>query len=383
MTRPQRNDERPDGWVPVRDECGTRTGYDKHRYLNEPVCAGCRIAYRRWYRQYRARKNDPNYTPNRDTSPIECGTFRGYQAHVRAREPACRPCKDAYAAWYRQYRARKKPATPYISRWREEGFVDGYRAGYDKALADAGLNLHGATIASPTGGVPVPATDAPGDAGIREVDVSRLCAQYRIEPEAPRFAGATRPNSLTQHTCPDPDTCTVPGNWNDHCHAWWVLGCAQDGCPACGDWIVTYFDRTTRKHAKSAAASLDADEARAVHLEALWRALAAYDPTRVPLVPAQPYLAHAVPRTIIDVMRRDYASRQDTDFAHHVAAIMEANPQATPTQLRAALIGRRVHTATITEENVDGLLRKYRNHTPVSLDQLRDDSGFDPAASGW
>lgn len=35
-----------------------------------------------------------------------CGTPAGYQAHVKARTPCCRPCLDAQAKWQRDYRTR-------------------------------------------------------------------------------------------------------------------------------------------------------------------------------------------------------------------------------------------------------------------------------------
>ena len=37
--------------------------------------------------------------------PRGCGTRFGYTAHWHAGEPACQPCKDAYAAHYRRIRA--------------------------------------------------------------------------------------------------------------------------------------------------------------------------------------------------------------------------------------------------------------------------------------
>lgn len=33
-----------------------------------------------------------------DPERVSCGTDGGYQAHLRRREPTCRPCKDAHAA---------------------------------------------------------------------------------------------------------------------------------------------------------------------------------------------------------------------------------------------------------------------------------------------
>lgn len=36
-----------------------------------------------------------------------CGTITGYQEHRVSRTPACRPCKDAQAAWQRSYEKRR------------------------------------------------------------------------------------------------------------------------------------------------------------------------------------------------------------------------------------------------------------------------------------
>lgn len=46
----------------------------------------------------------------RPLPPINHGTSGGYQAHQRRREPACQPCKDAYAAQCRARTARAKDA---------------------------------------------------------------------------------------------------------------------------------------------------------------------------------------------------------------------------------------------------------------------------------
>ena len=40
-----------------------------------------------------------------------CGTSAGYQAHNRAKEPACRECLDAYAIAMKAYRHRTGRST--------------------------------------------------------------------------------------------------------------------------------------------------------------------------------------------------------------------------------------------------------------------------------
>lgn len=42
----------------------------------------------------------------------KCGERRGYQAHINRGEEACRPCKDAKAAYSKEYRRRKKLGLP-------------------------------------------------------------------------------------------------------------------------------------------------------------------------------------------------------------------------------------------------------------------------------
>lgn len=36
-----------------------------------------------------------------------CGTVTGYGAHLHRHEPTCRPCRDAYSAWRRDWKERK------------------------------------------------------------------------------------------------------------------------------------------------------------------------------------------------------------------------------------------------------------------------------------
>ncbi|WP_160051193.1 hypothetical protein [Nocardiopsis sp. FR26] len=84
----------------VRDECGTRNGYQQHVQLGEEACEDCKAANRiyayAWYQRNRANR--------RELAP--CGTEAAYQRHRRRREE-CRECKDANARAGREKRARQ------------------------------------------------------------------------------------------------------------------------------------------------------------------------------------------------------------------------------------------------------------------------------------
>ncbi len=40
--------------------------------------------------------------------PAPCGTVAAYKRHQRHGEPACAPCRAAWAEWQRAYQARRK-----------------------------------------------------------------------------------------------------------------------------------------------------------------------------------------------------------------------------------------------------------------------------------
>lgn len=86
---------RPTGgqWKDI--ECGTLSGYYRHRRLKEKPCKPCGDAYIAHDREQRPRKR----------GPIECGTMRGYKRHRNAREKPCADCYEAYNAQRRAERA--------------------------------------------------------------------------------------------------------------------------------------------------------------------------------------------------------------------------------------------------------------------------------------
>ncbi len=45
----------------------------------------------------------------RRAEPV-CGTYSGYQKHIRDKEPSCFPCKAARAEYTRNYRSKRKEA---------------------------------------------------------------------------------------------------------------------------------------------------------------------------------------------------------------------------------------------------------------------------------
>jgi hypothetical protein len=89
-------------------ECGTTSGYYKHRRDKTPTCQPCRDAYN----EYNA-KRYPRRRP-----AIECGTYRGWKKHHRAKEQPCDDCRAAYKAKCQEWRS--KPPS--------HGTPDGYSA---------------------------------------------------------------------------------------------------------------------------------------------------------------------------------------------------------------------------------------------------------------
>jgi len=48
---------------------------------------------------------------------VTCGTNGGYQQHRKHGEEACQPCKDANAAYVKEWRSRSGPAQEYARRY--------------------------------------------------------------------------------------------------------------------------------------------------------------------------------------------------------------------------------------------------------------------------
>ncbi len=81
-------------------QCGTESGYQRHRRNAETPCVSCREATR--IRSAARRARSASTSPRR---VVECGTRAGYAKHRRNGETACRQCKDANTAEYHRRRA--------------------------------------------------------------------------------------------------------------------------------------------------------------------------------------------------------------------------------------------------------------------------------------
>lgn len=83
--------------------CGTPSGYGRHVRAKEPACQPCKDALAKAARDRRA-----ELTPIPARKPSVCGTPAGYMKHRRNKEQACPPCNTANNAKSREANARKK-----------------------------------------------------------------------------------------------------------------------------------------------------------------------------------------------------------------------------------------------------------------------------------
>ncbi len=81
-------------------ECGTVSGYMRHRHAEEVACTACRDAWRDYHRAKRAQQ------PSRKRV-AKCGTISGYQSHRSRGEKPCDACRAACATYQRERKARK------------------------------------------------------------------------------------------------------------------------------------------------------------------------------------------------------------------------------------------------------------------------------------
>lgn len=94
-------DRRSKGRSPkVQAKCGTRSGYNRHRYRGEKVCGACMKANALASRQYRERRRPVPLDP---WDPRH-GTINGYSNHACH----CGPCKAANARASQDYRDSHK-----------------------------------------------------------------------------------------------------------------------------------------------------------------------------------------------------------------------------------------------------------------------------------
>lgn len=86
--------------APASPKCGTRAGYMEHSSKGTPKCRPCKDAHAAYMREYKRR-------PKMRTV---CGTYAGYKRHKRADENPCEMCFRGYSQYMRDYRDRKLAA---------------------------------------------------------------------------------------------------------------------------------------------------------------------------------------------------------------------------------------------------------------------------------
>lgn len=86
--------------------CGTQSGYVRHARLKEDACRPCKDAHAAYNRgRYRALYGPPHFPA---ASYDACGTTYGYQRHRRRREDVCAECRAARLEYQRAWRAKRK-----------------------------------------------------------------------------------------------------------------------------------------------------------------------------------------------------------------------------------------------------------------------------------
>ena len=90
-------------------ECGTYRGYNRHTDHGEPACQPCKDAWAE-YRRVNREQTKQGLREPKVIRPAECGTRSGYNRHVKDKTPICQPCGDAYNAEQREAHARREAA---------------------------------------------------------------------------------------------------------------------------------------------------------------------------------------------------------------------------------------------------------------------------------
>lgn len=93
----------------VRAQCGTPSGYNRHRRYGEDQCEACRHAWSA-YNATKNRERVPGYARKR-RQVVECGTNSGYTAHYARGEKPCDACKASKSAYMKALGAKKRAAS--------------------------------------------------------------------------------------------------------------------------------------------------------------------------------------------------------------------------------------------------------------------------------
>lgn len=141
-------------------QCGTPSGYGRHRARNEPSCQACLDAVSAYQRERRDARRE-RLTGTREIGPsvAECGTTGGYKQHRKRGELPCPACLAAVAAVSRE-RAALGDDSRAGAVVRPRGICPGCRELRALAAATGGMRRHGGCPGS--GQPPMPA-GAPGE----------------------------------------------------------------------------------------------------------------------------------------------------------------------------------------------------------------------------
>lgn len=100
---------RPRGFNPSL--CGIYAGYKQHERTGTEKCQPCKDANAAYSRDYEARlKTGQIRVIGRGFNPSACGTRAGYDRHHRHNVPACGPCAEASRVYTAERRANLKAA---------------------------------------------------------------------------------------------------------------------------------------------------------------------------------------------------------------------------------------------------------------------------------
>lgn len=90
-------------------KCGTFPGYQQHRRTGTPKCQPCKDANAAYSRDYEARLKTGQVSKlGQGFNPVACGTYQGYCHHQRHNVPACNPCRQASREHTAKHRAKHK-----------------------------------------------------------------------------------------------------------------------------------------------------------------------------------------------------------------------------------------------------------------------------------
>ena len=91
-------------------KCGTYAGDRAHQTDCVPACQDCKDAQAAYTRDYIERRGGWPQRTDAEFKPGACGTYAGYMRHKRSSGKTCTKCREAYTGYMREYRAQRRAA---------------------------------------------------------------------------------------------------------------------------------------------------------------------------------------------------------------------------------------------------------------------------------